>query len=167
MEYNQTQSMAASRSSVTVFLQQVYLWMAAALCITALSAYITISNQTILMATFSGYMPIVLIAGILGIVLYLSFAMHKLSPVVATSLFMLYAVLNGVFLAPITLVYTEASIAKTFIITAGMFGGMSIYGIKTQKTHTQYRFFSVSWGFGDLSLPRSPIFSLQVPPWIS
>lgn len=100
MEYNQTQSMAASRSSVTVFLQQVYLWMAAALCITALSAYITISNQTILMATFSGYMPIVLIAGILGIVLYLSFAMHKLSPVVATSLFMLYAVLNGVFSPP-------------------------------------------------------------------
>ena len=148
MEYNQTQSMAASRSGVAVFMQQVYLWMTVALLVTAFAAFITVNNETILMAAFTGYTPIILIVGIIGIVMYLSFAMHKLSPVAATSLFMLYAVLNGVFLAPITLVYTEASIAKTFIITAGMFGGMSIYGIKTQKDLTSIGSFCIMglWG---------------------
>ncbi len=136
MEYNQTQSVATSRSSVAIFMQQVYLWMTVALLVTAFAAFITVNNETIFMAALTGFTPIILIAGIFGLVFYLSFAMHKLSPAVATSLFLLYAVLNGVFLAPIALIYTEASIAKTFIITAGTFGGMSLYGMKTQKDLT-------------------------------
>lgn len=148
MEYNQTQSMAASRSSVAIFMQQVYLWMTVALLVTALSAYLTVNNEAIFMAAFSGFMPIVLIVGIIGIVMYLSFAMHKLSPAVATSLYLVYAVLNGVFLAPIALVYTQASIAKTFIITAGMFGGMSVFGMTTKKDLTGIGSFCMMglWG---------------------
>ncbi len=148
MEYNQTQSMAASRSGVAVFMQQVYLWMTVALLVTAFAAFITVNNETILMAAFTGYTPIILIVGIIGIVMYLSFAMHKLSPAVATSLFLVYAVLNGVFLAPVALVYTDASIAKTFIITAGTFGGMSLYGMKTQKDLTSIGSFCIMglWG---------------------
>lgn len=148
MEYNQTQSMTGSRSGVAIFMQQVYLWMTVALLVTALSAYLTVNNETIFMAAFSGIMPIVFIAGIIGIVMYLSFAMHKLSPAVATSLYLVYAALNGVFLAPIALVYTQASIAKTFIITAGMFGGMSIFGMTTKKDLTGIGSFCIMglWG---------------------
>lgn len=148
MEYNQTQSMAASRSSVAVFMQQVYLWMTVALLVTAFSAYLTVSNEAIMTAAFSGFMPIVLMVGIIGIVMYLSFAMHKLSPAAATSLYLVYAVLNGVFLAPIALVYSGASIAKTFIITAGMFGGMSIFGMTTKKDLTGIGSFCMMglWG---------------------
>lgn len=148
MEYNQTQSITQSRSSTAIFMQQVYIWMAAALCVTAVSAYITAGSETILLAVFTGFTPIILIACILGLVMYLSFAMHKLSPAVATSLFILYAVLNGIFLAPIVLVYTAASIAKTFIITAGMFGGMSIYGMTTKKDLTSWGSFLIMglWG---------------------
>lgn len=148
MEYNQTQSMAASRSSVAIFMQQVYLWMTVALLVTALAAYLTVHNETILMAVFSGFMPIVLMIGIIGIVMYLSFAMHKLSPAVATSLYLVYAALNGVFLAPLALVYSGASIAKTFIITAGMFGGMSLFGMTTKKDLTGIGSFCMMglWG---------------------
>lgn len=148
MEYNQTQSMATSRSSVAIFMQQVYLWMTVALLVTALAAYLTVSNETILMAVFSGFMPIVLMVGIIGIVMYLSFAMHKLSPAVATSLYLVYAALNGVFLAPLALVYSGASIAKTFIITAGMFGGMSVFGMTTKKDLTGIGSFCMMglWG---------------------
>lgn len=148
MEYNQTQSMAAGRSSVAVFMQQVYLWMTVALLVTAFSAYLTISNETIMAAAFSGFMPIILMVGIIGIVMYLSFAMHKLSPAAATTLYLVYAALNGVFLAPIALVYSGASIARTFIITAGMFGGMSIFGMTTKKDLTGIGSFCMMglWG---------------------
>lgn len=148
MEYNQTQSMTTSRSNVAIFMQQVYLWMTVALLVTALSAFITVNNETILMAALTGFTPVLLIVGIIGIVMYLSFAMHKLSPAVATSLFLVYAALNGVFLAPLALVYTEASITKTFIITAGMFGGMSLFGMKTQKDLTGIGSFCMMglWG---------------------
>lgn len=148
MEYNQTQSMAAGRSSVAVFMQQVYLWMTVALLVTAFSAYLTVSNETIMAAAFSGFMPIILMVGIIGIVMYLSFAMHKLSPAAATTLYLVYAALNGVFLAPIALVYSGASIARTFIITAGMFGGMSIFGMTTKKDLTGIGSFCMMglWG---------------------
>lgn len=133
MNFNQTQTMAKSRSNVAIFMQQVYLWMAAALGVTAVSAYLTASSPALITAVFSGFTPIILMVGIIGLVMYLSYAMHKLSAGTATALYILYAALNGVFLAPIVLVYTSASIAKTFIITAGMFGGMSIYGMTTKK----------------------------------
>ncbi len=133
MNFNQTQTMAGSRSNVAVFMQQVYLWMAAALGVTAVSAYFTASSPALISAIFTGFTPIILMVGIIGLVMYLSYAMHKLSAGTATALYIVYAALNGVFLAPIVLVYTSASIAKTFIITAGMFAGMSVYGMTTKK----------------------------------
>jgi hypothetical protein len=45
-------------------------------------------------------------------------------------------------------VYTEASITKTFIITAGMFGGMSLFGMTTKKDLTGIGSFCIMglWG---------------------
>ncbi|MBF4901004.1 Bax inhibitor-1/YccA family protein, partial [Cronobacter sakazakii] len=56
-----------------------------------------------------------------------------LSPAVATALFMLYSALTGLTLSSIFLVYTYASIASTFVVTAGMFGVMSLYGYTTKR----------------------------------
>ena len=63
----------------------------------------------------------------------------KISAGTATFLFVLYATLMGVLLAPIFLVYTGASITKTFFVCAGTFTGCSIYGWMTKKDLT-------SWG---------------------
>ena len=49
----------------------------------------------------------------------------------AQALFWVYAGLMGVSLAPIFLVYTGASIAQTFFITAATFGAMSLWGYTT------------------------------------
>jgi FtsH-binding integral membrane protein len=48
----------------------------------------------------------------------------------------IFAALNGLSLGSIFLVYTTASIAKTFFITASTFGAMSIYGHTTKKDLT-------------------------------
>jgi FtsH-binding integral membrane protein len=76
---------------------------------------------------------IVLMLGVIGLSLYLTAAMHKLSSGTATGLFLLYSALMGVFLGPVLLVYTGASVAQAFLVTAGMFGGMSVYGMITKR----------------------------------
>lgn len=148
--YNQSQSMAQSQSKVAFFMQQVYLWMCAALVVTAITAYYTATSPFMFQLIYSNGKlgPILLIVGIIGLVMYLSSQMHKLSSTTATSLFILYAGLNGVFLAPILLAYTGASIAQTFIITAGMFGGMSVYGMVTKKDLSSWGSFLIMglWG---------------------
>ena len=72
-----------------------------------------------------------------GIVIGVSAGINKLSTATATMLFVLFSVINGLLLAPIFLVYTGASIAKTFFITAGTFGAMSIYGFFTNSDLTK------------------------------
>ncbi|WP_139537688.1 Bax inhibitor-1/YccA family protein [Escherichia coli] len=56
-----------------------------------------------------------------------------LSAGVTTMLFMLYSALTGLTLSSIFIVYTAASIASTFVVTAGMFGAMSLYGYTTKR----------------------------------
>lgn len=65
------------------------------------------------------------------IVLALSGGITRMSSGTASLVFYVFATLMGLSLAPIFLAYTHASIAKTFFITAGMFGGMSVYGYFT------------------------------------
>jgi FtsH-binding integral membrane protein len=54
----------------------------------------------------------------------------------AISVFLLYAILNGLTMSVIFLVYTSESIASTFYITAGTFAAMSLYGYYTKKDLT-------------------------------
>ncbi len=69
-------------------------------------------------------------------VVYLSRAIHNLSQSMAISVFLLYAILNGLTMSVIFLVYTSESIASTFYITAGTFAAMSLYGYYTKKDLT-------------------------------
>lgn len=148
--YNQSQSMASSTSKVAFFMQQVYLWMCAALVVTAFMAYFTVNNLFLLQLIYShgNFGPLILIVAIIGLVMYLSSQMHNLSAGKATALYLIYAALNGILLAPILLVYTGASIAQTFLISAGMFGGMSVYGMVTKKDLTGWGSFLIMglWG---------------------
>ncbi|MDX1923892.1 MAG: Bax inhibitor-1/YccA family protein [Rickettsiaceae bacterium] len=81
------------------------------------------------MGTLASFAPILF-------VLYLSMGINRMSTESAQFTFFLYAVINGIGLAPIGLMYTGASIAKAFFITASVFGAMSIYGHTTKKDLT-------------------------------
>ncbi len=67
----------------------------------------------------------------LAIVFFLSARLTKMSSMAASAMFYLFAAINGLALAPIFLVYTMTSIAKTFFICAATFGAMSVYGYFT------------------------------------
>jgi FtsH-binding integral membrane protein len=58
---------------------------------------------------------------------------NRLSLTTATLLFILYSVINGATLSVIFLGYSQTVIAKTFLITAGMFGAMSVFGYVTKQ----------------------------------
>jgi hypothetical protein len=72
----------------------------------------------------------------LGLVLLLSFRIQHMSFAAAQATFWGYAALVGVSLSTILFVYTGASIAMTFFVTAGAFGAMSLYGYTTQRDLT-------------------------------
>lgn len=122
----------ARQEASTVFLAKVFNWMAIGLGLTGVTAYITAQTSVALAIIASPFFFVLIIAE-LGMVLYLSARIDKMQPGTATGLFMAYSVLNGLTLSVIFLAYTKESIGGTFLITAGMFGTMAIYGMVTKR----------------------------------
>lgn len=123
-----------------LFMTQVYGWMAVALLITSSVSIWTASTPALLQVIVGNrFVFYGLILAELGLVVWLSAAIQRVSAGTATAMFLGYAVLNGLTLAIIFMVFTGGSIASTFFVTAGMFGTMSAYGYFTQRDLT-------SWG---------------------
>ena len=140
---NRAQVPAASAVAKT-FMANVFLWMTLAMVITAITAYWFASDQALIGALFnsetgqmSGLGWFVLLTP-LGFVLLMSFGYQKLSPGIMTLLFLVFSVLIGMSLSFILIVYTAASVYKTFAIAAGMFGIMAVTGYTTKTDLTKF-----------------------------
>jgi FtsH-binding integral membrane protein len=143
MEFERDQmSLGASRVALPhsaaraehAFLATVYAWMAAGLALTAVVALFTISSPALLEAVFGNRVVFfALMIAEVGLVVGVSGAINRISASTATGLFLAYAALNGVTLSIVLLVYTGASLAGVFFVTAGMFGTMSVYGAVTRR----------------------------------
>lgn len=120
-------------SAIATLFKSTYMQMAAALTVTGLVAYFLASSSAYLemLATNPSILWIALFAE-LGVVIWLSARVMSMSMPMATLLFILYSVLNGVTLSTIFLIYTAGSIATTFFVTAGMFFVMSLVGYVTR-----------------------------------
>ncbi len=115
-------------------LNQVYTWMTLGLALTAAIAWYCADTAEIRsFLAQNRWVMWVLIIGELGLVFAISGLINRLSAVVAASLFFLYSALNGITLSSVFLVYNLGSIAGVFMITAGTFGLMSLYGLTTQR----------------------------------
>jgi len=123
---------------ISVYITKVYNWMALALLITGAVAYFTAGSEQLVQLIFGNRILFFgLIIGELALVGYISARIHKLSSYNATLLFLLYSALNGLTLSFVFMAYTSASITSTFIITAGTFGTMSVYGYFTKSDLTK------------------------------
>jgi len=69
----------------------------------------------------------------IGAVFFLSFGINRMKASTAFAAFMAYAVINGIWLTPVLLVYTGASVATTFFVCASMFLATSLYGYTTKR----------------------------------
>ena len=140
----QAENEATLQRYVAGVMRRVYGKMAVGLATTAIAAYLVASSNTVMTLLFSSMMPIwILFAVELGLVIYLSARIDKLSTATAATLFYVYSLINGIVLAPIFILYTETSIATTFAITAGTFGIMSVAGYVTKKDLS--KFGSICW----------------------
>ena len=120
-------------------MRRVYGKMTLGLLLTALTSLLIVNTPAALALLFSSRAMIwILFAVEIGLVIYLSARLDKLSTGTAAALFYLYSALNGVVLAPIFLMYTGASIAMTFAITAGTFGAMTIFGYVTRQDLSKF-----------------------------
>lgn len=118
------------------FFNAVYAWMAAGLAVTALVAWWVSSRPDLLKQIFSPVLLIVLVIAQLALVWTVSAAIRRISATTATVLFLIYAALNGLTLSIIFLAYAHAVIFSAFIVTAGMFGAMSLWGFVTRHDLT-------------------------------
>jgi FtsH-binding integral membrane protein len=126
----------ADAGVVARFFNVVYAWMCAGLALTAVVAWYISTRPDLMAQIFRGPMLIILIIAELALVWTVSAAVNKLSAPVATALFMLYSALNGLTLSVIFLAYTHKTLGSTFLITAAMFGAMSVYGMATRRDLT-------------------------------
>ena len=130
---NEKEATIAS-ASFPALMRKVYTWMALALVITGVTAY-GVAHSPAMMQLIYGNSFVMwgLIIAELAIVFIVSGMINRLSLTTATLLFVLYSVVNGATLSVIFLGYSQSVIAKTFFITAGMFGVMSFYGYVTKQ----------------------------------
>ena len=132
--YQQAWGGQSFSSHVSAVMKSVYARMTVALLVTGLIAMFCGHSLGYLRFIASNmWFTIVLAIAEIGIVIGVSAGINKLSSSAATLLFYLFAVVNGLLLAPIFVIYTGVSIAKTFFITAGTFAAMSVYGYSTNR----------------------------------
>jgi FtsH-binding integral membrane protein len=122
---------------INEFIRSVYNWMAIGLGLTGFVAFYVSNSETLLKLIFGNqFIFFGLIIGELVLVFTISARVHKMQASTATSLFVLYAVLNGATLSAIFLIYTRSSITSTFFICAATFISSSIYGMVTKRDLT-------------------------------
>ncbi len=132
-----TREQIGIKSYQALYMTKVYNWMALALFVTGIVAYITATTPQMISAIVSSKLLFYgLILGELGLVIYLTAAIRKMSQTTAIASFLIYSVLNGLTMSVIFLVYTTSSISTTFFVTAGTFAAMSFYGYTTKKDLT-------------------------------
>src|SRR5919199_3473997 len=122
---------AAIDAGLRAYMLRVYNYMASGLALTGIVAYV---------AAFSGFYqaiattPLIWLVMLapLGFVLALSFGVNRMSAGTAQLLFWAFSAVMGLSLAGVFLVFTGASIARVFFISAGTFAAMSLYGYTTR-----------------------------------
>ena len=124
-------------AGLRAYMLRVYNYMAIGVALTGIAAWLTyqmvLSNPGLQQTLFGGPLYLVLLLAPLGLVFFLSFRIQHLQPATAQGLFFFYAALLGVSLTPIFIIYTGASIARVFFISAASFGALSLYGYTTQR----------------------------------
>jgi uncharacterized protein len=119
---------------LAVFMRGVYGWMCGGLLITAVTAWLVSSSPALTAAIFGNRALFWMLAlAQLGIVFTLSARVDRMASGTAAALFAAYSALTGVTLSAVLLVFTGESVFATFVVTAGMFGALAMYGTVTRR----------------------------------
>ena len=126
------------RYSMKDVMARTFLFMTIALLITAITALAVYMNDPYFLIKNGMSTFWVLAIVEIGIVIGATFAIKANNTVLSGALFLAYSIVNGLTLSVIFLVYTDASIAKVFFLTAGLFGVMAVIGFTTDRDLTRF-----------------------------
>lgn len=127
---------------------RVYNYMAGALGLSGVIAYLTASSPQVMQAIFGSPLQWVVMLAPLGFVLALSFGIRKMSFATAQMVFWGYAAVMGLSLSFIFMAYTDISIMRAFLTTGATFGAMSLWGYTTKRDLTKMGSFLMMGVFG-------------------
>ncbi len=120
--------------SFPTLMRKVYVWMTLAMIITGITSYGVATSPALLQAIFGNRILFWgLVIAEFALVIGVSGMINRISIAAGTLMFIAYSIINGALLSVIFLAYTVTSIAHVFLITAGTFAAMSIFGYATKK----------------------------------
>jgi FtsH-binding integral membrane protein len=131
-------SLSSTDEGLRKFMLKVYGYMSVGLGITGVVAWLFanafVAQNPLVVSLMQPPMAYLVMFAPLGIILWMSFGINKMSARTSQNLFWVLAACYGISLASIFLVYTGATIARVFFIAASMFLTMSIWGYTTKKS---------------------------------
>ncbi len=139
------------------YMLKVYNYMAGGLCLTALTAYLIAYTPALFRLFFSvsangavGLSAFGWLCFLAPLIMVFAFGwvLNRGSLAQVQGMFWGFSAVMGLSLTPILMAYTGASVARVFLISAAMFGGMSLYGYTTKKDLTGVGSFLIMglWG---------------------
>ncbi len=152
-----TQSAAQIDEGLRAYMLTVYNYMASALALTGLAAYVTAHTPAILSLFYASNSAGMLAPTMLGyiamfspfaFILVINFGINKMQLSTTQMIFWGFSVVMGISLSSVLLMYTGASVAKTFFVTAAAFGSLSLYGYTTKKNLSGMGSFLIMGLFG-------------------
>jgi len=144
---------AESAMRVQAFVRSVYGWMMGGLLVTALAALWVVASPMMQALIFGNRATLFILAiAELGIVFFLSARATKMSQGAAAIAFLVFSGLNGLTLSTIFWAYSGSSILQAFVVSAGMYGAMAVYGLVTKRDLTSWGSFFMMGLFGVLIL---------------
>jgi uncharacterized protein len=139
---------ASFDAALRAHMVRVYNHMTAGLVVTGIIAYLVSTSPAMLQEIFGTPLRYLVIFAPLAFVMVMSFGVQKLSLPALTATFYGFSVAMGLSLSTIFIVYTHASIAQVFFISAATFLGMSLYGYTTKADLTSWGSFGIMAVFG-------------------
>lgn len=143
MDFNSKTSFASAAARTTTYdsalrayMVKVYNFMAMALGISGVTAFLVSSSPALMQLFFGTPLAFVVMLAPLGFVIFFGYKLNKISAAQAQTYLWIYSVLMGLSLATIFVAYTGTSVARVFFISASVFGAMSLYGYTTKKDLT-------------------------------
>jgi uncharacterized protein len=122
---------------------RVYNYMGIGLVVTGLVAFFVASTPALYVPLFQTPLKWAVMLAPLAFVFFFSFRMHAMTAASAQMAFWAFCAVMGLSLASVFLVFTGTSIARTFFITATMFGATSLYGYTTKRDLSKFGSFLI------------------------
>ena len=124
---------AAFDAGLRAHMLRVYNFMTLGLALTGVVALLVASTPALSAVIFGTPLKWVVMLAPLAFIMVLSWKFETMSASGLQTLFWVFCGVMGLSMASIFLVFTGASVARVFFITAAMFAGTSLYGYTTQS----------------------------------